>query len=104
MLVCTSGVNAIMIRSPLFSRFVREARERFTRKDWGDLDDEDKEMNLDHFANPLGARLFAKYTIWGELLADFESSDVSDTAIYIIQEYSDEVNGQVMTILFPSEY
>lgn len=64
---------------------VQEALNRYTSCDWGDLDDEDKQMNDQ--AVILGDRIVAKYIIKG-------------TAFYIITE----ADRSLTTILLPEEY
>lgn len=100
MLIQTSTLAAVSIAYPEFSVFVKACRNRFRNKDWGDLCEEDKEMNKDFDAEPKSCRLFAKYDIPAEFLVWTNG----DTAIYIIKEFSNEVVDYVTTILFPSEY
>ena len=80
--VMTQGVNALCGGQPeLLSQFMR----RYTEADWGDLCDEDKEINNE--ALELGGRILAKYHFNGE-------------SIYIITE----ADRSVTTVLLPCEY
>lgn len=100
MLIQTSTIAAVSTAYPEFRVFVKACLDRFSRKDWGDLEDDDKEMNKDFEAEPKSCRLFAKYNIPAEFLGWTNG----DTAIYIIKEFNHECVDYVTTILFPSEY
>ena len=83
----TDGVNEKLLEDAEFSFFVSHSLERHQIGDWGDLDEEDKEMNnraLRHSDD----RLFSKYC--------FDTN----TSIYIITEW----DRSCTTILFPDEY
>lgn len=84
--VMTNGVNELICENEEFAKFVTKSFVRHCNGDWGDLDQEDKEMNEMSLAN--GERLFSKY----------EYNE--DTSIYIITEW----DRSATTILFPSEY
>ena len=85
--VITSGVDALMDEDDKFMDFVGDSFCRHCKCDWGDLCEEDKEMNENALKNG-DDRLFSKYNYDG------------DTSIYIITEW----DGSVTTILFPEEY
>ena len=82
----TNGVNDLIMDDKDFADFVGKSFVRHVNGDWGDLCEEDKEMNEDALAN--GERLFSKYNY---------NDDVS---IYIITEW----DRSYTTILFPEEY
>ena len=83
----TAGVSNKVQESTNFAKFVLKSLEKHHSGVWGDLCDEDKEMNEDALKSGLD-RLFSKYNYDGEI------------SIYIITEW----NRQVTTILFPEEY
>lgn len=84
--VVTCGVNGMMKQDAKFVCFVVESLNKHINGDWGDLCEEDKEMN--EYALKNDERLFSKYNYDG------------DTSIYIITEW----DRSATTILFPSEY
>lgn len=53
MLIQTSSIWAIYASVPEFQLFIKKCLNRFRNKDWGDLEDEDKEMNKDFDADPI---------------------------------------------------
>ncbi|MCR4661722.1 MAG: hypothetical protein K5765_06985 [Clostridia bacterium] len=85
--VVTRGVDAKLGEDEQFSKFVAKSFCRHCNGDWGDLCDEDKQLNdsgLEHGDD----RLFSKYNY------------NDDESIYIITEW----DRSVTTILFPEEY
>lgn len=81
----TRGVWNWMISDPKFCREVGDAIQRHASGDWGDLCEEDKQMNdLALFDN-------------GRLLSAY---DTNQGKIWIITEW----DRSVTTILFPNEY
>ena len=85
--VMTQGVDGLLDENDKFRQFVGESFVRHCNGDWGDLCEEDKELNDLALKNG-DDRLFSKY--------NFDN----DTSIYIITEW----DGSVTTILFPEEY
>jgi len=86
-ILVTSGVNELGLKNSKFEKFIGESLNRHIHCDWGDLCDEDKEMNNSALKNG-DDRLFSKY--------NFDE----DTSIYIITEW----DRSATTILFPDEY
>lgn len=84
--VMTRGIADAMEESKDFAKEVHKALERYTACDWGELDEEDSEMNNSAVQNN-DDRILAKY-------------DTSEGAIYIITEW----DRSVTTILFTDEY
>lgn len=85
-MVATCGVNNKMQEDAEFAAFVRHSLSRYITCDWGEIDDDDKEMN-DAALGPEPERILAaykndKYKIW--IITEFDRS--------------------ATTILFPSEY
>ena len=85
-LYATRGVQQFSETHKDFDEFVRKSLNRHIHCDWGELCDEDKELNDDALKN--GERLLSKY--------DYDKN----TSIYIITEW----DRSATTILFPSEY
>ena len=84
-LVVTKGVHERIEKDDEFAKGVYSCIRRYFSDDWGDLCEEDKEMNDN--ALKAGARILAVYNIGKD-------------KIYIITEW----DRSVTTILFPSEY
>lgn len=87
-IVVTRAVDEKMKSSEIFKDFVIRSLARHIDCDWGDLCEEDKELNNQALKNH-DARLFSAY-IYGS----------QDEKIWIITEW----DGSVTTILFPEEY
>lgn len=87
--VMTAGILEQMNRDGGFQRHVSESFDRYTRKDWGDLCEEDAEMNDLALKN-------------GDdrILAVYEKPEDPGYKIWIITEWDHSAT----TILFPSEY
>lgn len=83
----TRGVNDMVASNGKFAKFVAKSFTRHCNGDWGDLCEEDKEMNESGLKNG-DDRLFSKYNYDDE------------TSIYIITEW----DRSATTILFPEEY
>ena len=83
----TRGVDEKMKVEEEFRKFVVKCLERYQNCDWGDLCDEDKQMNDSAITNG-DDRVLAKYNYDDEI------------SIYIITEW----DRSVTTILFPDEY
>ena len=84
-IVATRGVAAEMEKSPIFAGELSIAFQRYQRGDWGDLCQEDKELN--------------DLAVNGEdrILAAYKTSEGT---IWIITEW----DRSATTFLFPSEY
>lgn len=87
-LLFTCGVNDEIAANASFSRFVFNALRRYQRRDWGDMDAEDKQSNDAALRN--GERIFAAYKFRGK----------GESKIWIITE-SDR---SVTTVMFPEGY
>ena len=57
----TRAIYSVMLDSPRFSAFVADCIGRHARKDWGDLDDDDKRANELDLAT--GGHIFSAYNI-----------------------------------------
>lgn len=84
--VVTRGINERIANDTEFAKFITESFKRYVNCDWGDLCEEDKEMN-DSAVKNNDDRILAKYS--------FNNED-----IYIITEW----DRSVTTILFTNEY
>jgi len=84
-LLMTRGVNDLVVENGVFAKGVTNSLARYGKGDWGDLCDEDKQMNDDAVKD--GERIVARYNI-------------EPRAIYIITEW----DRSATTILFPEEY
>lgn len=84
LLVVTNGIND-KLDSVRFSKEITVALHRYTRGDWGEMEQEDIEANNE--ALRTGERLFAAYK-------------TSEGKIWIITE----ADRSATTILFPDEY
>ncbi len=84
-LVLTAGVADIMETDGIFAAFVQLSLGRFQNEDWGDICDEDKEVNEDALVNT------------GRLIGVYKNPN--HPTIWIITE----ADRSVTTILFPEE-
>ena len=84
--VMTSGVNNKIAESEKFAREIKICMEKYITCDWGDLSNEDKEMNDNALRNG-NDRILAAY-------------DTSEGKVYIITEH----DRSATTILFADEY
>ena len=89
--VCTATLNNIMSENKQFANEVMSALQRYCNKDWGDLCEEDKQINDDALQYPEDLYLLAAYkTCKGK--------------IYIITErISENAGDNATTICFPDE-
>lgn len=90
-LVMTRGVNDRVANDEAFAKFVMLSVRRHATQDWGDLPDEDREMNdraVKRHEGRLDGRLFSVY------------ENIEGPKIWIITEWDESVT----TVLFPSEY
>jgi len=87
--VMTQGVAALIEKDVAFAKHVLDSMQRYTRHDWGDLCDEDIEMN-NSALGPDADRILAAY----------EMENQPEQKIWIITEW----DRSVTTILFPDEY
>ena len=88
-LVMTQGVAALIETDIAFAQHVLRSMQRYTKHDWGELDEEDIYMN-DSALGPDTDRILAAY----------EVENRPDWKIWIITEW----DRSVTTILFPCEY
>lgn len=89
--VATIGVNNTIKENAQFAREIISALQRYVNKDWGDLDEEDKQTNEDALQYPDDLYLLGAYkTCKGK--------------IYIITNRISETAGDnATTICFPDE-
>lgn len=89
--VATIGVNNTIKENEQFAREIISAMQRYVNKDWGDLDEEDKQTNEDALQYPDDLYLLGAYkTCKGK--------------IYIITNRISETAGDnATTICFPDE-
>ena len=81
--VCTATVNNIMTENKQFASEVISELRRYCNKDWGDLDEEDKQTNEDALQYPDDLYLLASYktckgTIW--IITNRISENAGDNA------------------------
>ncbi|MCL2194353.1 MAG: hypothetical protein FWB76_00160 [Oscillospiraceae bacterium] len=88
-LVATAMVAELAAENHDFSKHVWQSLTRYLNFDWGDLCDEDKDLNRIALG-PDGGRIFAAY----------DHPDHEDWRIWIITE----ADRSVTTVLFPCEY
>ena len=84
--VMTNGINSKMAENKKFSDEIMNCFKKYMVCDWGDMCNEDKEMN-DNALRTGTARVLASY-------------DTSEGKVYIITEQ----NRSYTTILFANEY
>ena len=89
--VCTATLNNIMSENKQFANEIMSALQKYCNKDWGDLCEEDKQINDDALQYPEDLYLLEAYkTCKGK--------------IYIITERISEYAGNnATTICFPDE-
>ena len=90
-IVATRGVFDLASENPDFAQFVQKSLNRHIKRDWGDLDDEDKLLNDQ--ALKQGLRLLSAYN-------DDRFPKHGIATIWIITE----ADRSATTILFPDEY
>lgn len=83
MVVCTATINSFMTENKQFANEVISALRRYCNKDWGDLDEEDKQTNEDALQYPEDLYLLAAYktckgTIW--IITNRISENAGDNA------------------------
>lgn len=86
------------LKNLAFHQFCMNALNRHTSGDWGDLCDDDK--NLNNLAVTNGNRIFSAYNIPANLIQD----DMPNDKIYIITEARYQGVRKSTTILFPADY
>ena len=91
LVVVTKGIDSAMKKNSKFEEEVDSCLQRFANKDWGDLDDEDKQTNDDALNYPddlylLGAYQTCKGKIW-----------------IITNRVTEEAGINATTVCFPSE-
>ncbi len=83
--IITYGVNVAVAESTDFAMEVHNAMTRYCKGDWGDICEEDKEMNNE--ALHTGERLFAAYHTCKGKLYIITEWDRSATTILFVNEY-----------------
>lgn len=86
---CTAAIKAAYMRTAEMRRFVNQSLRRFCDEDFGNISDDDRQMNL---------MCIREHS--GMVLAEYISDDVERVRIWITHSYAD---GHT-TIIFPSEY
>jgi hypothetical protein len=89
--VASRGVYDLACENLDFARFVQKSLNRHVKRDWGDLDDEDRQTN--DLALKQGNRLLSAYD-------DDRFPKNGVATIWIITE----ADRNATTILFPDEY
>ena len=88
---CTPGIARMIRDDPVMNDWIAECFDRHINGDWGDLTDEDREMNDESLRyeaeGKMGWRLMSSYSL-------------DDFKIWIITE----ADRSSTTILLPSEY
>ena len=82
----TRGINDKVASDGEFAKFVSKSFTRHCNGDWGDLYEEDKEMNESALANN-NDRLFSRYDYNGETIYIITEWDRSATTILFANEY-----------------
>lgn len=89
--VVTKGINEAMAENKKFALEVSLCLQRYCVKNWGDLDEEDKQTNEDALQYPDDLYLLAAY-------------ETCKGKIWIITNRISEIAGDnATTVLFPSE-
>lgn len=101
--VVTAGVARAMALADaergdgqLYGAAVAETLARHELGDWGDVGDEDKQVNEDALKN--GERLLSSYVVWQDKTGTHGTPE--GTRIWIITE----ADRSATTVLFPDEY
>lgn len=90
-LVSTRKVHDLMETNSLFALEVMQSLEKYSNKDWGDIEEGDKKLNDEALKNPDDIYLLAAYT-------------TCKGKIWIITERVSEKPGDnATTVLFPEE-
>lgn len=90
-IVATRGVFDLACENPEFAQFIQKSLNRHVKGDWGDVDDEDKQINDQ--ALKQDTRLLSAYN-------DDRFPKNGIATIWIITE----ADRSATTILFPDEY
>ena len=90
MLAMTRGINDRVADDTAFAKRVTEGIARFTRRDWGDVSEEDWSTNAENIQSLLDGG-------GGMVLASYAGENGLDK-FWIIRD------SQATTVLFPSEY
>lgn len=89
--MASRGVYDLACQNLDFARFIQDSLNRHVKSDWGDVDDEDKQIN--DLALKQGTRLLSAYNV-----DRFPKNGVA--TIWIITD----ADRSATTILFPDEY
>ena len=84
-LVMTSGIQNIINEKPNYQYELVNYLNRYLNEDWGDLCDDDKQMNEDAIRN--NERLLASYVTSGGKIYIITERDRSYTTILLRSEY-----------------
>lgn len=84
-LVMTSGIRNIINEKPSYQYELVNYLNRYMNEDWGDLCDDDKQMNEDAIRN--NERLLASYVTSGGNIYIITERDRSYTTILLRSEY-----------------
>ena len=95
-IVASRGVYDLACQVPDFARFIQDSLNRHVKRDWGELDDEDRQTN--DLALKQGTRLLSAYSPREDGDDRFPKNGVA--TIWIITE----ADRSATTILFPDEY
>lgn len=86
MFVMTNGIRETLSESKKFAKEICVLLKRYLHQDWGDLTEEDKQINDEAYKNK-NDRVLARY-------------ETSQGIVYVINESY----GNITTILFANEY
>ena len=90
-IVCTRRIKALTDANPMFGAFVQECIGRHLSCDWGDITEDDREMNDESVRQEKEG---------GSPDALMSSYNLGDENVWIITEG----DRSVTTVLFPDEY
>lgn len=88
--VVTHGINNVMMKNERFAVEVALSLRRFCIKDFGNLSEEDKQINEESLKNPDNLYLLGAY-------------QTSVGKIWIITNAAETVGKNITTVLFPDE-
>mgnify|MGYP000716408418 CR=1 FL=1 len=84
--VMTEGVKEMFEAETLVPPLIiKHLLKRHARGDWGDVDDDDKQLNNDSVSS--GNRLMSSYTVSGEKVWVITEADRSTTTLLLPEEY-----------------
>ena len=84
--IMTNGAKEMLEQEALVPPLIiKHLLKRHARGDWGDVDDEDKQLNNDSVSS--GNRLVSSYTVSGEKVWVITEADRSTTTLLLPEEY-----------------